>query len=82
MKDNIHPKYFDATVYCGGCGSTFSTGATVPEIRIGVCSKCHPFYTGQQKLLDVEGRVDRFKKKYGSKTPAAVEAETTTPVAE
>ena len=82
MKDNIHPTYFDATVYCGGCGSTFSTGATVPELRIGVCSKCHPFYTGQQKLLDVEGRVDRFKKKYGSKTPAAVEAETTTPVAE
>jgi len=70
MKDNIHPTYYDATVYCGGCGSTFSTGATIPEIRVGVCSKCHPFYTGQQKLLDVEGRVDRFKKKYG-KLPSA-----------
>ncbi len=76
MKDNIHPTYYDATVYCGGCGSTFTTGATIPEIRVGVCSKCHPFYTGQQKLLDTEGRVDRFKKKYGKfpqsgSTPAA-----------
>jgi large subunit ribosomal protein L31 len=65
MKENIHPTYYDATVYCGGCGNTFVCGATVPEIRVGVCSQCHPFFTGKQKLLDTEGRVDRFKKKYG-----------------
>ena len=77
MKDNIHPQYHQATVYCGGCGSTFTTGSTLPEIRVGVCSACHPFYTGQQKLLDTEGRVDRFKKKYGSKTAPAAAAEPT-----
>jgi large subunit ribosomal protein L31 len=70
MKENIHPTYYDATVYCGGCGNTFVCGATVPEIRVGVCSQCHPYYTGKQKLLDTEGRVDRFKKKYG-KLPSA-----------
>lgn len=64
MKENIHPEYFQATVYCGGCGSTFTTGATVSEIRVNVCSVCHPFYSGKQKLLDAEGRVDRFKRKY------------------
>jgi len=70
MKENIHPTYYDATVYCGGCGNSFVCGATVPEIRVGVCSQCHPYYTGKQKLLDTEGRVDRFKKKYG-KLPSA-----------
>ena len=70
MKENIHPTYYEATVYCGGCGETFKTGATIPEIRVGVCSQCHPFFTGKQKLLDTEGRVDRFKKKYGVKTAA------------
>lgn len=64
MKSGIHPEYFDASVYCGGCGATFTTGATVPEIRINVCSQCHPFYSGKQKLVDAEGRVDRFKRKY------------------
>jgi len=64
MKDNIHPPYFQTTVFCAGCGETFVTGSTVAEIRINVCSRCHPFYTGKQKLLDTEGRVDRFKKKY------------------
>lgn len=74
MKAEIHPEYFEAKVYCGGCGNTFVTGSTLPELRIGVCSQCHPFYTGKQKLLDAEGRVDRFKRKYGknaSTTPAA-----------
>ena len=75
MKENIHPTYYDATVYCGGCGNTFVTGATVAEIRVGVCSQCHPFYTGKQKLLDTEGRVDRFKKKYG-KLPSAAPTST------
>lgn len=73
MKDEIHPKYFDAQVHCGGCGSVFTTGSVMEEIRINVCSNCHPFYTGKQKLLDTEGRVDRFKKKYAKTqtTPAA-----------
>jgi large subunit ribosomal protein L31 len=78
MKDNIHPQYFQATVYCGGCGSTFTTGATMPEIRVAICSQCHPFYTGKQKLIDTEGRVDRFKKKYG-KPGAAVATEAAAP---
>jgi large subunit ribosomal protein L31 len=70
MKDNIHPTYQQITVFCNGCGDSFTTGSVLPEIRVSVCSKCHPFYTGQQKLLDTEGRVDRFKKKYGSKASA------------
>jgi large subunit ribosomal protein L31 len=75
MKADIHPAYAETTVTCS-CGSTFVTGATIPEIRVGVCSQCHPFYTGKQKLLDTEGRVDRFKKKYGkATTPAAAPAE-------
>lgn len=74
MKDNIHPQYFEATVYCGGCGSSFKTGAVLPEIRVGVCSQCHPFYTGQQKLVDTEGRVDRFKKRYATKSATKAEA--------
>lgn len=70
MKNGIHPEYFQATVTCGGCGATFVTGSTISEIRVNVCSACHPFYTGKQKLVDTEGRVDRFKRKY-SKTMAA-----------
>ena len=64
MKDAIHPKFHEAMVTCGGCGSTFTTGSVLNEIRVNVCSECHPFYTGKQKLVDAEGRVDRFKKKY------------------
>ena len=75
MKNEGHPEYFEATVYCGGCGSTFTTGSTVKEIRINVCSVCHPFYSGTQKIVDAEGRVDRFKRKYakfdGAKAPEA-----------
>lgn len=65
MKDEIHPTYHaNAKVVCTGCGATFTTGSTLAEIRVGVCSQCHPFYTGKEKLVDTEGRVDRFKKKY------------------
>ena len=64
MKDGIHPDYFQATVTCTGCGNAFEVGASVPEIRVNICSKCHPFYTGQERLVDAQGRVDRFKKKY------------------
>ena len=69
MKQGIHPKYVDCTVTCG-CGSTFQTRATVNELRIEVCSVCHPFYTGKQRFVDAAGRVDKFIKKY-AKTEAA-----------
>lgn len=64
MKENIHPKYQKATVRCV-CGETFETGSVSKEMRVDICSKCHPFYTGKQKLVDTGGRVDRFKKRYG-----------------
>jgi large subunit ribosomal protein L31 len=69
MKVKIHPTWFpDAKVICG-CGNTFTTGATVPEIHVEVCSNCHPFYTGTMKFLDTAGRVDAFKAKMkGAKT--------------
>jgi large subunit ribosomal protein L31 len=74
MKENIHPAYQQVTVSCIGCGASFVTGSVLSEIRVSVCSLCHPFYTGQQKLLDTEGRVDRFKKKYASKQGSATAA--------
>lgn len=64
MKDGIHPKYYAATARCGGCGATFQVGSTTSELTVNICSECHPFYTGTQKLVDTEGRVDRFNKKY------------------
>ncbi len=64
MKENIHPKYGEAIVRCV-CGETFTTGSTKKELRVEICSKCHPFYTGKQKLVDTGGRVDKFKKRYG-----------------
>ena len=65
MKKDIHPEYYqEATVICGSCGSTWTTGSTQKEIRTEVCSNCHPFYTGQQqRILDREGQVDRFYKR-------------------
>lgn len=66
MKKGIHPKYGKATVRCA-CGNTFETGSTKPELRVEICSKCHPFFSGKQKLVDTGGRVERFKKKYGLK---------------
>ena len=64
MKEGIHPKYTEATVRCA-CGETFTTGSTKQNLRIEICSKCHPFFTGKQKFVDSGGRVDRFNKKYG-----------------
>jgi len=62
MKDNIHPTYFeDAKVICA-CGNVFTTGSTKQEIRVEICSNCHPFYTGKSKLIDTTGRVERFQK--------------------
>lgn len=64
MKKGIHPKYVKATVKCA-CGNTFETGSTKEELRVEICSKCHPFFSGKQKLVDTGGRVERFKKRYG-----------------
>ena len=63
MKANIHPKYQEAQVICA-CGERFTTRATKNEIHVDICSACHPFYTGKQKLVDTAGRVDRFNRKY------------------
>ena len=65
MKQGIHPDYVECTVTCS-CGNTFKTRSTKPEIRIEICSACHPFYTGQQKFVDIGGRVQRFADKFGS----------------
>ncbi|NIM91400.1 MAG: 50S ribosomal protein L31 [Candidatus Aminicenantes bacterium] len=64
MKKGIHPDYVESTVICA-CGNTFTTRATKKEIRVEICSQCHPFYTGKQKFVDSAGRVEKFKKKYG-----------------
>jgi large subunit ribosomal protein L31 len=64
MKEKIHPKYFtDAKVVCS-CGNTFTTGSTRQNLRVELCNKCHPFFTGEQKIIDTAGRVERFNKKY------------------
>ncbi len=65
MKKGIHPKYEDSTIVCV-CGNTVHTRSTKPSIHVEICSKCHPFYTGKQKLVDSAGRVDRFKKRYSA----------------
>jgi len=64
MKPEIHPQYGECVVKCA-CGETFVTGSVKKEMKVDVCSKCHPFFTGKQKLVDTGGRVDRFKKRYG-----------------
>jgi len=63
MKKGIHPEYYKALVHCA-CGNEFETGSTLKEIKVEICSKCHPFFTGKQKLIDTAGRVERFKSKY------------------
>ena len=71
MKEGIHPKYHANAVVTCVCGNTFHTGSTNPEVRVDICSQCHPFFTGKQKLMDTEGRIDRFRKKYGNSTAVA-----------
>jgi len=66
MKKGIHPEYGECTVTCA-CGETFTTGSVKKELKVEICSKCHPFFTGKQKLVDTGGRVDRFNKRYGKK---------------
>ena len=79
MKKDIHPKYEEATVHCS-CGNTFTTRSTKPDLHVELCSQCHPFYTGKQKLVDSGGRVERFKRRFDKKAapakaaPAKVEA--------
>jgi len=63
LKQGIHPEYKEVKVVCA-CGETFTTRSTLPSIHVDICSRCHPFYTGKQKIVDSEGRVDRFRRKY------------------
>ncbi|WP_234122334.1 50S ribosomal protein L31 [Clostridium hydrogenum] len=64
MQKEIQPEYFEDAVVTCACGNTFTTGSTKKELKVDICSKCHPFYTGQQKIVDVGGRVEKFRKKY------------------
>ncbi|HAR35529.1 MAG: 50S ribosomal protein L31 [Candidatus Saccharicenans sp.] len=67
MKKGIHPEYQECTVICA-CGNTFKTRSTKKEIRVEICSQCHPFFTGKQRIVDTAGRVEKFRKKYATKT--------------
>ncbi|MCM8758441.1 MAG: 50S ribosomal protein L31 [Candidatus Omnitrophica bacterium] len=66
MKDKIHPEYKEARIVCA-CGNTVMTRSTKSEIRLEICSNCHPFYTGKQKIIDTAGMVEKFRKRYGDK---------------
>jgi len=66
MRKGIHPEYVEATVHCA-CGNTFTTRSTRKDLRVEVCSRCHPFFTGEQRIVDTAGRVERFKRRYGIK---------------
>lgn len=63
MKTGIHPEYFETTIKCA-CGNELEAGSTKSDIRVEICSKCHPFFTGKQKLVDTAGRIERFRRKY------------------
>jgi large subunit ribosomal protein L31 len=75
MKADIHPEYTDVEVHCS-CGTTFTTRSTANELKSELCSECHPFYTGKQKLVDAGGRIDRFERRYGRRknSPAPLES--------
>jgi large subunit ribosomal protein L31 len=84
MKKDVHPDYFVTTVKCG-CGNSFTTRSTRPELKVDICSVCHPFYTGKLKFIDTAGRIEKFKNKFASagyaslnrgKKPAETKAET------
>lgn len=66
MKADLHPEYYETTIRCA-CGNEIQTRATKKDIRVEICSNCHPLFTGKQKVMDTEGRIDRFMKKYGNK---------------
>ena len=63
MKTDTHPKFYNAVVTCS-CGNEFNTGSTKPTMRVEVCSKCHPFYTGEQRVMDTQGRIERMRRRY------------------
>ena len=67
MREGIHPNYIESNVTCA-CGNTYATRSTKPEIHVEICSQCHPFFTGKQKIMDTEGRVQKFMQKYGMNT--------------
>jgi large subunit ribosomal protein L31 len=71
MKTGLHPEVFETTVHCNGCNTTFTTHTTVKDINVEICSNCHPFYTGKQKLIDTAGRVDKFKARQAEATKRA-----------
>ena len=71
MRDGIHPNYRPATVRCA-CGNTFETRSTRGDFSVEVCAACHPFFTGKQKIMDTEGRIEKFRKRYEKKAPAKV----------
>ena len=66
MRPDIHPEYTETTISCA-CGTSYVTRSTVPDLRVAICSKCHPFFTGRQRLVDTAGRVEKFQRKYGRK---------------
>lgn len=66
MKQGIHPNFVESTIKCA-CGNTFTSLSTKQEVNVGICSNCHPFFTGQQRYVDAEGRLERFQKKYAAK---------------
>ncbi len=66
LKDKIHPEYHKTTITCA-CGAVYHVGSTRENLKVEICSKCHPFFTGQQRIVDTGGRVDRFRRKYGTK---------------
>jgi large subunit ribosomal protein L31 len=75
VKEGIHPKYFEVEARCA-CGNTWKTYSTKQELHLEICSACHPFFTGRQKLIDTEGRVERFTKKFGAQTVEARRTQT------
>lgn len=75
MKTDLHPKWYESANVVCACGNTWTTGATVPEIRTDICSACHPFYTGEQRIVDTEGRVDKFMKRLQARDQIVADAQ-------
>ena len=72
MKDSIHPEYYETLVRCA-CGSEVQTRTTLKDLHVEICSQCHPFFTGKQKLMDTAGRIEKFKRKYAKAKPAGIQ---------
>ena len=81
MKKNIHPKYEPVKIRCA-CGNVIETRSTKSDMHLEICSQCHPFFTGKQKFVDADGRIEKFKKKYGQRKPAAEKKKAAEPAAE